>query len=117
MQWSERPHILSLSYDRMLLMSRQSVLESRGYRVTSAEGFEQGLAACRNADYDLLLIGHSVPPADKQAIIEASKQHSQSPILALLRPGESEVSGASKSIDASYLPDALLLVVDELLAR
>jgi DNA-binding response OmpR family regulator len=115
MERPERPHILSVSYDCVLMKTRQMVLEKHGYKVTSAEGFVEAIAECQSADYDLLIIGHSVPPAEKQMLVEESKRHCQSPILALLRPGELEVKGATKSLDASYQPDALLLMVEELL--
>jgi CheY-like chemotaxis protein len=116
MERPKRQHILSVSYDHILMKTRQLLLESRGYEVTSAEGFVEAIAECRSADYDLLIIGHSVPPADKQMLMEESKQRCLSPILALLRPGELEIKGASKSLDASYQPDTLLLLVEELLS-
>jgi len=107
--------ILSVSYDSTLLKTRQLLLEARGYKVTSVNGFTRAIAECRNTGYDLLILGHSVPLADKLALIKESQQHSWAPILALLRPSESDVEGASRSLEASYAPDALVLVVQELL--
>ena len=37
------PHVLSVSYDAILLSTRQMLLESRGYTVTSAEGYVDAL--------------------------------------------------------------------------
>jgi DNA-binding response OmpR family regulator len=112
-----RSQILSVSYDQLLLKTRHLLLESRGYDVISAEGLEEAIAKCRSASYDLLIIGHSVPATDKQALMEESKRHCKSPILALLRPGEREIKGASRSLDATYHPDSLLLMVEDLLTH
>lgn len=59
------PRILSVSYDAMLLSTRQMMLESHGYTVTSAEGFVDAIRMCRGGNYDLLIIGHSIPHTDK----------------------------------------------------
>ena len=106
--------ILSVSYDPVLLRTRQSVLETGGYGVISVLGFVDAIAACQGEDYDLLILGHSVPYADKRALIEASRKCRHAHVLALIRPGERDVEGASKSSDTSYSPDTLLAAVTEL---
>ena len=113
---AERPHILSVSNDAALLKSRQMVLEAGGYRVTSVVGYSEALAAFQSATYDLLIIGHSLLLAEKQSLIESFRKSCPLlPILALTRPWEVAVDGANKSFDASYSPEALLVVVQELL--
>lgn len=109
------PHILSVSYDAML-KTRQLMLESCGYTVTSAEGFVEAMRRCVAGNYDLLIIGHSIPHTDKKALIEEMRGHCHAPVLALLRPGELELlNEATKSIDAAN-PKLLLDTVAQLLS-
>lgn len=94
--------ILSISYDRALLWTRQLLLEQLGYEVTSAEGFAQAWdqAEDRNNRFDLIILGHSIPPNDKAAIVTHMRDSCSCPILALLRPYESPVAEAAMSVDA-----------------
>ncbi len=108
------PHILSVSYDETLLSTRQLLLEARGYTVTSAEGFVEAKRLCMAGSYDLLIMGHSIPHTDKEALIVETRAHCHAPVLALLRPGEPELEQATKSIDAIN-PQLLLDTVAQLL--
>ena len=107
------PHILSVSYDPVLLSTRQMMLESRGYTVTSAEGFVDAIRKCRGGAYDLLIIGHSIPHTDKEAIVAEMLEHCSAPVLALLRTNEAELEYANASVDASR-PDLLMAAVKRL---
>lgn len=77
------PHILSVSYGPVLLSTRQLMLESQGYTVTSAKGYVDAIRKCRGAECDLLIIGHSIPHTDKKEIVAEMKQHCYAPVLAL----------------------------------
>src|SRR5580658_8952845 len=101
------PHILSVSYDPLLLSTRQMLLESRGYTVTSAEGFVAALEQCKAGKYDLLIIGHSIPHTDKQALVSEVNRHCSAPVLALLKTNEPPLEMAAESVDAGR-PDLLL---------
>jgi DNA-binding response OmpR family regulator len=100
------PHILSVSYDEALLNSRQMVLESRGYRVTSAWGFQLAFHACKSGKYDLFILGHSIPATDKEALIQEFRAHCPAPVIALTRINEPRVRGA----DYQSEPDPKILV-------
>jgi DNA-binding response OmpR family regulator len=90
--------ILSISYDASLLFTRKLLLEQMGYEVISAEGFAQAWEACEEgANFDLIILGHSIPAKDKEKIIAHLKEHCDSPILALLRSNETSVKGATQS--------------------
>ncbi len=108
------PNILSVSYDETLLVTRQRLLESRGYRVTSACGFRQGMELCSSASgFELFILGHSIPMEQKQALIQAFRaQRPTSPIIALKRASEELVGGADMSIDPA--PEQLLSSVAHL---
>ena len=94
-----RPRILSVSYDETLLRTRESLLESQGYSVRSAEGFTDALKYCNAGDYDLVVMGHSIPHRDKQALFDAIRRSCDAPVLALLRVNEPSLPGAAASID------------------
>jgi DNA-binding response OmpR family regulator len=83
--------ILSVSYDASLLATRRMLLEQRGYKVTSALGFTQAIAHCKVPDFDLFVLGHSIPVSDKLELIKTFRKSCQSPILSLERHGEEKV--------------------------
>jgi CheY-like chemotaxis protein len=95
-------HILSVSYDPTLLTTRELLLQQMGHTVTSAEGFARAFAACETGSkFDLLILGHSIPPDDKLEIVAKVKGICNCPVLALLRPNESPLPNAERSIDSS----------------
>jgi CheY-like chemotaxis protein len=106
------PHILSVSYDEALLNSRHLVLESHGYRVTSAWGFQAAVHACQHgSQFDLFILGHSIPNGDKEQLVSVFRAHCSGPVIALHRANESKVKNADYQSDTD--PRTLL----ELVAR
>jgi CheY-like chemotaxis protein len=105
--------VLSISYDPPLLWTRQLLLE----KVVSAEGFANALELCESWDgkVDLIVLGHSIPSKDRQAIINHIRKQCPAPVLALLRPNEHFEPCATRSVDAAQ-PDEFLRAVRELLA-
>jgi DNA-binding response OmpR family regulator len=106
--------ILSVSYDPVLLATRQMLLEQKGYSVTSALGFTQSVEHCRNKGFDLFILGHSIPEKDKLHLIETFRGSCAAPILSLERIGEPQVQ-----CDFHASPDdpaEFLQVVDGILA-
>jgi DNA-binding NtrC family response regulator len=83
--------ILSVSYDASLLATRRMLLEQQGYTVVSALGYTQSIAHCTNPDFDLFILGHSIPIADKQELINTFRRNCSAPILSLERHGEEKV--------------------------
>jgi DNA-binding response OmpR family regulator len=61
--------ILSISYDESLLQTRAMLLERAGYEVDSALGFSAAIHACKTKQFDLVVLGHSIPVEDKEQII------------------------------------------------
>lgn len=109
-------HILLVSYDIALLNTRQFLLESHGYTVTSAADFADALRKCKGVGYDLLIIGYSVPVTDKQALIAAITKHRPTPVVTLRKPGEGELRGVNESIEGNK-PEPLLAALERLLAE
>jgi DNA-binding response OmpR family regulator len=108
------PHILSVSYDKALLNSRQLVLESEGYQVTSALGFQAALQACNVGKFDLFVLGHSIPTVDKEALIQDFRAHCSAPVIALAHIYESKVQGADYQTEPE--PKLLLELIQTVLS-
>ena len=107
--------ILSISYDRTLLHTRQLLLEEAGHVVVSAEGAEAALRACdERRGFDLIVLGHSIPVSEKVQMIDYCVARCTCPVLALKRPHEPEVKGATLSVD-SYEPEVVMEAVEQLL--
>jgi DNA-binding response OmpR family regulator len=107
--------ILSISNDASLLSTRKNLLEYAGYEVVSPEGFAAAFDACEaeNGDFDLVVVGHSVPRVDKERIIAQVRKKRRCPILVLLRAHESSVRGADVSVEAD--PNIFLAAVKMML--
>jgi DNA-binding response OmpR family regulator len=106
--------ILSVSYDGVLLATRQMLLEQKGYSVQSALGFTAAVEHCENGGFDLFILGHSIPNKDKLHLIKTFHENCSAPILSLERRGEEEVpSDFHASPDD---PAKFLQVVDDILS-
>jgi CheY-like chemotaxis protein len=105
-------HILSISYDQALLVTRQLILEQQGYEVSSAFGFAEAMEICSSRhDFDLVLMGHSMPQKDKKALLEALRPNCKAPLLSILSHGDFPIPQASYSVEAGDGPDALVAAV------
>src|SRR5262245_25685224 len=112
-------HILLVSYDEQRLIERRKLLEGRGYKVSSALGFEEAVANCGDGSArscDLLILGHSIPFAEKRRIIGAFRANAAAPILSVWKPHERVESGVDY-VAFSDSPDKLLDNVSTILAR
>jgi|SRR5579871_495923 len=111
--------ILSVSYDESLLKTRQLILEQSGYSVVSALGFTDAMKQCREGlDFDLFVLGHSIPLRDKQALVEAFRVNSRAVVVALKRAGEDLAStGADFQADPSDPAGMLQLISNIIQAR
>lgn len=111
-----KKHILSVSYDQPLLVTRQMILEQAGYLVSSAFGFSEALEICQaRHSFDLILMGHSMPQKDKMALLAALRPKCKAPLLSIVRHGDSPIPQADYSVDSGNGPAALLAAVYEAL--
>ena len=79
----------------------------------SATGRDEAMAIC-SAMSDLLVLGHSVPQSEKRDIVARYHQFNDSPVLSLLRPGQTKLPEVEYGIE--YLnPEALLKTVTSIL--
>ena len=107
------PRILSISYDQVLLHTRELILAREGFEVESAVGFSAAVEACKNEEFDLVIMGHSIPSADKAAIITQLRAICDTPILALRRPNDAPLKTAEYSLDPGD-PQAFISYVKEI---
>jgi DNA-binding response OmpR family regulator len=90
--------VLCVSWIPSLATTREMLLTQAGYKVITAIGMDQ--AVSRRAEADLLVLGHSLPRDEKQALIQWFKEYSDSPILSLLKPLQDKLPGADVGVEA-----------------
>ena len=111
-----RARILSVSYDQPLMRTRQMLLETQGYQVDSAVGFDNAMQRCQDGGFDLFVLGHSITPEEKREVVKAFRQTCPGPIISLRRSiGEERVDGADYHIEPD--PEPLLKLVADLVGR
>jgi DNA-binding NtrC family response regulator len=108
-----RKTVMCVSWLSYLATTREMLLNQAGYAVVSAIGKEQAISKW-DASVDLLVLGHSLPRAEKQALIEWFKEHSKSPILSLLKPNQQKLPEADFGVEA-HNPDDVVKAVREIL--
>jgi CheY-like chemotaxis protein len=108
-------HILSISYDESLLLTRALVLKNAGYQVTSALGYLEALRLCKEGIFDLAIIGHSIPRTDKAAILAQTRSSCNAPVISLYKTSEGPLDGVDYALDGLEGPEALLALVHQAL--
>jgi DNA-binding response OmpR family regulator len=91
--------ILSVSYDPILLHTRELILRKAGYSVVSVVGFTTAIKACDD-HVDVVVMGHSIPKEDKRAIVAALREKGcHAPVLSLIRHGDEPIPEAAKAVE------------------
>ena len=106
--------VLCVSWNPSLASTRERLLAQAGYSVISALGEEEAASRCQ-VKADLLVLGHSVPRDKKEAVIKCFREHSQAPILSLLRPGQDKLPEADFAVEA-FKPADFVQAVHNILA-
>ncbi len=89
------------------------MLSREGFEIESAVGFSAAVEACKKRQFDLVIMGHSIPPADKAAIITQLRAMCDTPVLALRRPNDAPLKTAEYNLDSGD-PQAFLACVNEI---
>ncbi|HEY6970808.1 MAG TPA: hypothetical protein VJA94_16475 [Candidatus Angelobacter sp.] len=105
--------VLVVSWNPSLASTREMLLSSAGYQVISAVGRAEAASLCRSSA-DLLVLGHSVPPSEKEDVIACYRQHSSGPILSLLRSHQQKLPDADFGVEA-FDPAEVVQVVRKIL--
>jgi len=108
--------VLAVCMDSSILAIHDSVWKSAGFIVTSAGSIREAIERFRAGDFDLVLLGHSIPQENRERLtflIRASR--SRVPVASI---GESFGDWDSFA-DATFgnEPDQLLLGMSELVTK
>lgn len=108
-----KARILSVSYDLPLLRTRNMLLEREGYEVVSTSTLEASLEQCRQGGFDIFVLGHSIPYAEKEKLVDEFRKHCPATVISLRRnAGEQLVRGADHLIEPD--PEPLLKLVAQI---
>ena len=103
--------LLAVSYEPSSLNSRKALLESAGHMVVPASTLDAALFAVWQYHYDLLVLGATVPDADRQKI--AQDMRSVSPATSILAVGGAPFGYADGVVEAGDA-DKLLEAIGQL---
>src|SRR5579864_2263042 len=107
--------ILSIAKDASLATTRYLLFSNAGFQVTSALTTADAIQHCRLDEFNLVVIGHSIPTQEKKVLLESIQKRCGTPVLALYRRGEGKLEGADYVLDSSEGPAALLERVTDIL--
>ena len=101
--------ILTISYDENLLKTRELLLKGEGFTVKSALGFTEALRACQNAaEFDLVILGHTIPHSDKVSLLSHVRKSCSAPVLSIVRHSEERLQGVDAYVSSQDGPKAFL---------
>ena len=108
--------VLSVGVDSSVLACQRPVWQSAGCYVTSAGSIREAIVQLRDGDFDLILLGHSIPIESRERLtflIRASR--SQIPVVSFMDSPGGLDGFADVTICAE--PGNLLQVIGELLDK
>lgn len=108
--------ILSVTNDPSLAATRKMLFTSAGFHVSSTSGIHQALELCAHEDFDLIIIGHSMPMEQTRLLVKELRLRCDTPLLVLQRPGESLVTDVDYIFDSMESPALLLETVMNILS-
>ena len=108
--------ILSVVGDRTLGATRRELLQSAGYAVVTTTSVTEALLQLNASGWDLLIIGHALPAAERELLMKESRARGI-PML-LLHLGEVGLTrNADFHFDLGDGPEAFLAAVADSLTR
>jgi DNA-binding NtrC family response regulator len=107
--------ILSVTYDTSLATTREMLFASAGFQVSSVLTVGQAIQLCADEEFALVVIGHSMPMEHKKWLLKELRSRCAAPVLAVTRPGESQLPGADYIFDSTESPALLLETVVNIL--
>ncbi|HXO37817.1 MAG TPA: hypothetical protein VN872_04230 [Candidatus Acidoferrum sp.] len=107
--------ILSVTYDMSLATTREMLFASAGFQVSSVLTVGQAIQLCDAESFELVVVGHSIPLEHKQWLLKELRGRCAAPVLAVTRPGESQLIGADYVFDSTESPALLLETVVDIL--
>jgi DNA-binding NtrC family response regulator len=108
--------VLAVGLDPSLLASQSPVWQSAGFIVTSTGSIREAIGHIRDGDFDLVLIGHSIPTDSRERLTFLIRAiGSRTPVVSIT---DSSIGGDS-FVDATIRnePSKLLQSIGELMAE
>ena len=91
--------ILLIGYEHGWLEDRRGGLREAGHTVSCAHSFDQGLRSAHSGKFDVLVLGHAIPLAQRNKLAQAAKHANPETRVLILY---------SASVDHAELADALV---------
>jgi hypothetical protein len=108
--------ILAVGLDSSLLESQSSVWQSAGFIVTSTGSIREAIVQIRDGDFDLVLLGHSIPTDSRERLTFLIRAiGSQTPVVSITDSS----TGCDSFADATIRnePSTLLQSIGEIMAE
>ena len=86
-----KPKIIVASHDPVLADVRKQLLESAGFYVIPVTDSPTVEELCRKHKVKLIMLGYSLPPAEKRRIWHSARTKCNAPILELYHKGKPEL--------------------------
>ena len=112
---SRQARILSVTYDLSLAATREMLFRSAGFQVSSVLNVAQAIQLCAAEDFQLVVVGHSIPLEQRKWLLKEVRGHCAARVLALRRAGEPPLPGADYTLDSMESPALLLETVINIL--
>ena len=106
--------VLSVSNNAFVLGLRNQIIEQAGYGVDTAVGTLKAQQLIAQSHYDLLVIGHSIPTADRRLLVSSFKNVSHAPAVEVNASSTIPTGLADREVDALD-PEHLLGVINDLI--
>jgi DNA-binding response OmpR family regulator len=108
------PRILSISFDNLSGLARNVLLAHAGYAVSPATSTTRAFELLGMLEFDLVIIGDTVPTAERRLLFLEIRRKIEVPIL-LMDSGEADpLIRARAHIDSGATPEQLLAAVHAL---
>lgn len=105
------PRVLSISFDNIVGMGRNAMLAHAGYAVSPATSSTRAFELLHALQFDLVIIGNTVPLAERRLLFLEIKRKFNAPIL-LMDAGEADpMMRADAHIPESSSPAELMAAV------
>ncbi len=104
-----------MANDLSLAITREMLLSSAGFQVSSALTVGQATELCATEEFALVVIGHSIPRDNRQWLLKELRSRCTTPILAFRRPGEAPLIEADYTFDSTESPAQLVEMVIDIL--
>jgi len=108
---------LSVGRDLRLLPLRNQILRSAGYAVHSQTDSRYAVRMFIDGDFDLVVLCHSIPVKERNAIIAAIKAEKPTTLVIVIKAYEDDPGIADGSVHSLDGAKALLECIEELLSR